>query len=104
MNPPQAAGGPHQGVRLLLVHLNPWTVVGKRALATGLNATIVPGVVFGLVWAGSVLVAWRSRMRTIVMLDVTLALATRSALAVDGQDLRVPCTSTSRFGRGAPAG
>ena len=80
VNPPQAAGGLHQGVRLLLVHLNPWTIVGKRVMTTDSNATIVPGVVFALLWAGSVVVAWRSRLRTILMLDVTLAVATALAL------------------------
>ena len=80
VNPPHPAGGLHQGVRLLLVHLNPWPIVGKSVMTTGSDAAIVPGLVFLVLWAGSALVAWRSHLRTILMLDVTLAVATVFAL------------------------
>jgi hypothetical protein len=80
VNPPQAAGGIHQGVRILLVHLNPWTILSKRVITTDSYAANLPGVVLALVWAGSVFVAWRARLREILMLDVTLAVATALAL------------------------
>ena len=88
VNPPQAAGGVHQGVRLLLVHLNPWTVVGTRALDTTTNATIIPGVVFAVVWLASAVVAWRIRLRTVVNLDVVLGRGHGAGVGLDEQDLR----------------
>jgi hypothetical protein len=78
-NPPEAAGGLHQGVRLLLVHLNPWTVVGTRALHSATDAALVPGAVFAVVWLASLVAAWRIRLRTVVNLDIVLGAATALA-------------------------
>lgn len=72
-NPPQPAGGLDQGVRLLLVHLDPWKLISGQVLGTAPTASVVPGVVFLLVWLVSAGMAWSLRRRSLITLDVTLA-------------------------------
>jgi hypothetical protein len=76
-DPPEEAVGLKTGLRVLLVHLNPWRLVTGADAMTGATA---PGAVFALVWAAAVVVAWRSKVRALIRLDLVVAVALVLAL------------------------
>ncbi len=71
-NPPEAAIGARQGLDVLLVHLNPWRLLGGQDATTG---SVLPGLGLTLVWAVSVFVAWRRRASSLLALDVVIAVS-----------------------------
>ncbi len=87
-NPPESPLGLRDGVDVLLVHLNPWSIVTKdlanRQLITGqseaASGSTLPGLGMLVVWAGSVFAAWRMRHRALLRLDVVLGAALVLAL------------------------
>jgi hypothetical protein len=72
-NPPEEPVGLRRGVELMLVHLNPWTLLARRPRAT--TGAIWPGVLLLLSWTAGVGVAWRLRHRALLRLDLVLAFA-----------------------------
>lgn len=72
-HPPQAAGGLGQGVRLMLRHLNPPEMLRGHATRYIDVASTIPGYFLFPIWVGSVVVAWRGRMRRILHLHLVLA-------------------------------
>ncbi|HUF83851.1 MAG TPA: hypothetical protein VMQ81_04575 [Acidimicrobiia bacterium] len=78
-DPPEDPVGIGDGVRLLFVHLNPWTLLFDRVVTdtpqTTTNGSSLPGVLFLLVWLGSVAAAWRLRLRSLLRLDLVLGVA-----------------------------
>lgn len=69
VDPPQASGGLSQGLELVLQHLNvPQLLTGHRLFFV-LTNPVWPGVVLLVVWAGSMVMAWRFRMRAVLLLD-----------------------------------
>ena len=71
-NPPEEAVGPRTGLRVILVHLNPWRLVSG---ADAMQGATVPGAVFALVWVGAAVVAWRSKVRALIRLDLVVGVA-----------------------------
>jgi hypothetical protein len=61
-----------EGVRLLLLHLNPTTLVTQH---DGMTGSVVPGVLVGLAWLAAAFAAWRMRAWDVLRLDVVLAVA-----------------------------
>ena len=78
-DPPEDPVGIREGVRLLLVHLNPWRLLFDRVVTdtpqTTTNGSSIPGVAFLAVWLGSVGSAWRLRLRALLRLDLVLGAA-----------------------------
>ena len=75
-HPPQSPVGLHQGIHTMLAHLNPVYPITTALLpATNVigSGSAVPGAVFLVVWAASAVVAWRLRVRALVLLDAVLA-------------------------------
>jgi hypothetical protein len=71
-DPPEDPVGLGEGVRLLLIHLNPWRLVLQQ---DGMTGSVVPGALFLVAWAVSVRFAWRIRDAVLVRLDVMLGAA-----------------------------
>ena len=79
-NPPESPVGLRDGIDVLLVHLNPWTLVtqdlASRQLLTGqteaATGSTLPGIGLLVVWVGSVFAAWRLRNRSLLRLDAVL--------------------------------
>ncbi len=72
-DPPQASGGFTQGLELVLQHLNvPQLLTGHRLFFV-LTNPVWPGVVLLAVWVASAVVAWRLRMRSVLILDALVA-------------------------------
>jgi hypothetical protein len=74
-NPPRPPIGWGRGVELMLVHLDPLRFVRETIPVYDRidHRSIVPGIVFLAVWAVSVFVARRLQSRTLVRLDLVLA-------------------------------
>lgn len=71
-HPPEAAGGIRQGVHLMLTHLNIIDLFRGHASRYITTASTVPGIILLVVWIGSLVVAWRARMRRILHLHLIL--------------------------------
>lgn len=69
-DPPGTAIGPQRGLRLMLVHLNPWRLIAGQDATSG---SAIPGLLFFAVWAASTVVAWRRRAHALVTLDAVIA-------------------------------
>jgi hypothetical protein len=76
-DPPEEAVGLRTGLRILLVHLNPWRLVTG---ADAMQGATLPGALFALVWVGAAVVAWRSKVRALVRLDLVVGVALVLAL------------------------
>jgi hypothetical protein len=73
------------GLRIMLVHLNPWRLIGQQLVLTirapseagrGVaDASLVPGTLFLVAWMASVVVAARRSAGTLLRLDLVLAAA-----------------------------
>jgi hypothetical protein len=78
-DPPEDPVGVGEGVRLLFVHLNPWTLLFDRVVTdtpqTTTDGSSLPGVAFFIVWLGSVGAAWRLRLGALLRLDLVLGAA-----------------------------
>ena len=78
-DPPEDPVGVGDGVRLLLVHLNPWTLLFDRVVTdtpqTTTDGSSLPGFGFLVVWAGGAAAAWRLRLRALLRLDLVLGVA-----------------------------
>jgi hypothetical protein len=77
-HPPQSPVGLSQGAKVLLAHLNPVTPVAKALVPTTSHVdvttgSVVPGAFFLALWAASVVVAWRLRLRSLLGLDAVVA-------------------------------
>jgi hypothetical protein len=68
--PPETPIGLGEGLRIFLIHLNPWRLIAQQ---DGMQGSGVPGALFVVVWAGSAAIAWRIRELVLVRLDVMLA-------------------------------
>jgi hypothetical protein len=77
-DPPEDPIGIGEGIRLLLIHLNPWRLVAQQ---DGMTGSMVPGALFLAVWAVSVAFAWRLRDAALIRLDVMLGAALVLALS-----------------------
>jgi hypothetical protein len=82
-DPPEAPVGLRQGVELLLVRLDPWSLVTEQQVATGSLAdasqatggSLVPGSVVLGVWVAAVAAAWRIRHRALLRLHLVVGVA-----------------------------
>ena len=78
-DPPEDPVGLRRGVELILIHLNPWTLVTDRVVTespqTSTTGSWVPGLFFLGAWGATVVAAWRARLRSLVRLDVVLGVA-----------------------------
>jgi hypothetical protein len=74
-DPKDAIAGPRRGLSLLFLHLNPWrlfTTRGDPPDVRGVNGAIVPGIVYFVAWLASAVVAVRTRLRSLVALQVVI--------------------------------
>ncbi len=73
-DPPEEAVGFGVGLKVMLVHLNPWRLISQHDAMYG--ATL-PGALFAIAWAGGAAVAWRFRDRAaaLVRLDLVVGIA-----------------------------
>jgi hypothetical protein len=71
-NPPEEPIGLKEGLRVFLVHLNPWRLVVSQDATTG---SVLPGLAFLAVWAVGAIVAWRRGLTRLVRLDAVLLVA-----------------------------
>ncbi len=76
-NPPEEAVGLRTGLRVILVHLNPWRLVTG---ADAMQGATLPGALFALVWIGAAVVAWRSKVQALIRLDLVTGVALLLAL------------------------
>jgi hypothetical protein len=91
-DPPEDPIGVAEGLEVFLGEMNPWTLLTRAAIAEGQaqpgGGSIVPGLALLLVWAGSIVVAWKLRERALVALDfvigVALALGAFSTIRIFG--------------------
>ncbi len=72
-SPPGQAGGLSQGVRLMLVHLNPLELLRGHVSMSIVVYSRLPGAVFLAVWLASVAVAWKLADRKLLLLDAVIA-------------------------------
>lgn len=84
-DPPEEAVGFGVGIRVMLVHLNPWRLVSG---ADSMHGATLPGALFAIAWAAAAVGAWRMRVRELIRLDlvvgIALALAFISASRIFG--------------------
>ncbi len=82
--PPDKPIGLHQGLNALLTQLNPLRLFGADLVRDGhqraVGGTRLPGALLILVFAGSVVIAWRERARLLLWLDATLVVALGAGL------------------------
>lgn len=71
-NPPESSIGLRAGAEQMLIHLNPWTLLAQRSATSG---SLVPGGLVLGAWAASAVVAWSRRARSLVALDIVLAVS-----------------------------
>lgn len=71
-NPPETPIGLRTGLDVLLVHLNPWRLVSQQDATTG---SVVPGALFLALWVASAAYAASRRIRSLVTLDIVLAIS-----------------------------
>ena len=71
-SPPETPIGIRAGVRVLMVHLNPWRLLAGQDATTG---SVVPGVVLCAAWFVGAGVAIRKRLRPLVALDAVIVVA-----------------------------
>ncbi len=69
---PQETIGIGEAIKLMLRHLNPVTIFTRD---DGMTGSLVPGLLVGLVWVVGVVGAWKLRARSLVRLDLVLAVA-----------------------------
>jgi hypothetical protein len=69
---PQETIGIGEAIKLLLRHLNPVTIFTR---GDGMTGSLVPGLVVGLAWVAGVVGAWKLRARSLLRLDLVLAVA-----------------------------
>jgi hypothetical protein len=78
-NPPDPPIGLHSGLTVLLAQLNPAKLFGAPLVTDGAHASASnaswPGVLFVLAWLGSVVVAFRMKVRALLRLDLVLGVA-----------------------------
>jgi hypothetical protein len=72
-NPPETPIGTRLGLSWVLVHLNPWHIVTRGVLTASSAASVIPGVVVLLLWAGAVAIAARARHRALLGLHAVIA-------------------------------
>ena len=71
-SPPEDPIGIRAGIKVLMVHLNPWRLLAGQDATTG---SAIPGFVFCAVWlAGAVVAIWK-RLRPLIALNVVLTVA-----------------------------
>jgi hypothetical protein len=70
--PPETPIGIREGVKVLLVHLNPWRLLTGQDATTG---TVVPGVILVAAWALGAVFALRARLRPVVALNVVIGVS-----------------------------
>ena len=79
-DPPEAAVGLGDGLRVFFGELNPWRVLTHTLAAEGLSTaatgSVIPGLGLLAAWAASAVAAWRLRHAALVRLDAMLAVAT----------------------------
>jgi hypothetical protein len=75
-DPPEATIGAHRGIDVVLAQLDPWKLLTSRLVRDGgalqVTASRVPGALLLIVFAMSVIVAWRLRHRVLLLLDAVL--------------------------------
>lgn len=76
-DPPEDAVGLGVGLRVVLVHLNPWRLVTG---ADAMYGATLPGALFGLAWLAAAAGAWRLKVRALVRLDLVVGAALLLAL------------------------
>ena len=81
-SPPEPVVGLREGAELVLLHLDPWALLTRRAAdgaivdpAVAPGGSLVPGAVLLIVWGASVVLAVRRRLRPVLALDAVLAAA-----------------------------
>jgi hypothetical protein len=78
-HPPDSPIGVGRGVGVLLSQLNPWSLIAHILVHDGggleVTGSRVPGAILLIVFAASVVVAWRLRERVLLALDVVLVVA-----------------------------
>lgn len=78
-HPPEDPVGLGSGIELVLIHLNPWTVLTSQVVTETLSTTTpgswLPGLAFLVVWGASAVAAWRLRVRALMRLNIVLAVA-----------------------------
>ncbi len=78
-SPPDPPIGLGDGVNALLTQLNPFKLFGAQLVRDGnqrpVSGARLPGVLLVLVWMASVAGAWRLRVRSLLRLDLVLAVA-----------------------------
>ncbi len=71
-SPPETPIGIRAGLRVLMVHLNPWRLLAGQDATTG---SVIPGVVLCAVWFSGVGVALWRRLHPLIALDAVIAVA-----------------------------
>ncbi len=71
-SPPEVPIGIRAGLRVLMVHLNPWRLIAGQDATTG---SVIPGVALCVVWFAGVGVAIRRRRHPLIALDVVIAVS-----------------------------
>jgi hypothetical protein len=77
--PPESTVGLHDGLDLVLKQLDPWRLVTQSLAADiqpgDVEGSMLAGALLVVVWAGSVVGAWRLRLRTLLALDAVVGAA-----------------------------
>jgi hypothetical protein len=82
-SPPEESVGLGEGLKLTLLHLNVWRFVTEQGAAIGSMfpaqkappGSTLPGILLLVIWAGSVVTAWRLRHRRLLRLHAVVGVA-----------------------------
>jgi hypothetical protein len=82
-SPPEDSVGFGEGIKLTLLHLNVWRFVTEQGAAIGSMfpaqkappGSVLPGILLLLVWAASVVTAWRLRHQRLLRLHVVVGVS-----------------------------
>jgi len=77
-HPPETPIGMGEGIRIFLIHLNPWRLIAQQ---DGMYGSGIPGAIFLVGWGVTAVVAWRT-FRDAVLARLNLVLAAALVLAL----------------------
>jgi hypothetical protein len=77
-HPPETPIGMGDGIRIFLIHLNPWRLITQQ---DGMYGSGIPGALFLIIWGATAVIAWR-KLRDAVLVRLHVVLGAALVLAL----------------------